>query len=49
LRPSPPRSYVAGWSNGDPKIVAEVGERVVKAARDLPDRLDVETSEPAVA
>jgi hypothetical protein len=32
--------YVAGWSEGNPKIVQDVGERVVKAARELLERLD---------
>jgi hypothetical protein len=32
--------YVAGWSGGDPKIVAEVGGTVVQAARQLLDQID---------
>jgi len=32
--------YVAGWSNGNAKIVIEVAERVSKVARELLDRLD---------
>jgi hypothetical protein len=36
--------YVAGWAGGDTKVVAQTGERVIAAAREILDRLQLVAS-----